>query len=227
MRRGINKHRYRNFCIGMSMACAFVLWAFNIERVKTESEVEIIYSPIDAGVEITSWIPEPEPEPEPEPKKQEPPVEPTPEPNPFNFKLIHDFTPIEPVVHLKTIPTQLTKHTLPTVKKIEPSPIEINPDQLASYPGGEDELRKFLERSVNYPDLCYEMGLDGRVVIRFIVDEEGNISNAEVIKDEVGCGAAAEEALRVLKRMPKWQPGLKHGEPVKSYFIQSFSFRIF
>ena len=74
--------------------------------------------------------------------------------------------------------------------------------------------------------MCYELGYQGSVAVRFIVDEHGSISNISVVKDEVGCGAAAE-AIRVMKTMPKWNPALKRGNPVKSYFVQTFRFKIY
>lgn len=88
------------------------------------------------------------------------------------------------------------------------------PEEQASFPGGMKAWRKFLQKNLKYPKQAKRMNLSGTVMLSFIVNKEGIISNIEVIR-EVG-GGCDEEALRVLGLSPKWNPGLQRGRPVKS-----------
>lgn len=88
------------------------------------------------------------------------------------------------------------------------------PEEQASFPGGMKAWRKFLQKNLKYPKQAKRMNLSGTVMLSFIVNKEGIISNIEVIR-EVG-GGCDEEALRVLRLSPKWNPGLQRGRPVKS-----------
>ena len=86
------------------------------------------------------------------------------------------------------------------------------------------DLSKFLSDNLVYPYEARENGVSGKVWVNFIVDEKGSIVEAKVIK-KVGFGCD-EEALRVIKLMPKWKPGLVEGKPVKVSFNQPINFRM-
>lgn len=104
--------------------------------------------------------------------------------------------------------------------------IEERVDVAPSFPGGEKELSRFLARHLHYPDDCYHMDMEGTVNIRFVVDHEGNITQVEVIRNDLLISAEIE-AKRVINLMPKWKPAIKNGQPVKTYFIQPFVFTTF
>lgn len=84
----------------------------------------------------------------------------------------------------------------------------------ASFPGGMAKWNEFLNKNLDYPRKAQRMNISGTVFLSFIVDKNGIISDIEVIR-EVG-GGCDEEAVRVLKASPKWNPGLQRGRPVKS-----------
>jgi protein TonB len=89
-------------------------------------------------------------------------------------------------------------------------------DQLPEFPGGEDELIKFLTENMNYPELAREKGTEGRVVIGFVVNKEGEI---DVLKLKRGIGDGCDkEAIRVVNKMPKWKPAKFNGKTVSVYF---------
>lgn len=98
--------------------------------------------------------------------------------------------------------------------------VELAPDVLPYLPN----LSKFLSDNLNYPAEARENRISGKVAINFIVDEEGNIIETKIIHS-VGFGCD-EEALRVIKLMPKWKPGLMHGKPVKVSFNQAITFQL-
>jgi len=86
---------------------------------------------------------------------------------------------------------------------------EIQPE----FPGKELALKKFLEENIKYPEAGRKEGLNGMVYVNFIIDEKGNVTNVEC-KYSPG-QAFTEEAIRVVKSMPKWKPGIQGGKPVR------------
>ncbi|MDR2511848.1 MAG: energy transducer TonB [Bacteroidales bacterium] len=98
------------------------------------------------------------------------------------------------------------------------------PQEYAAYPGGEGARMEFLRNNLHYPAIAIEIGAQGTVYLRFIVEKDGSLSNVEVVR---GIGAGCdEEALRVAKLMPKWTPGKNNGLPVRSYFSMPIKFTL-
>ena len=85
-------------------------------------------------------------------------------------------------------------------------------------------LRDYLTKNLRYPELAKENNIQGRVVVEFIVDEEGRIGKA-VVKKGIG-GGCDEEALRVVKNMPKWKAGRQNGKAVKVYLMLPIVFKL-
>jgi protein TonB len=86
----------------------------------------------------------------------------------------------------------------------------------------EGDLNTFLSRNLRYPDAARENGIEGRVIIKFVVNEDGSVSNA-MVERGIG-GGCDEEALRIIRSMPKWKPGKQNGMPVKVFFTQAIKF---
>jgi len=97
-------------------------------------------------------------------------------------------------------------------------------EQMPEFPGGMPELMKFLQENVKYPEEAMKNGIQGRVVVQFIIEKDGSISGAEVIK-KVNEHLDAE-ALRVIGEMPKWTPGKQKGEAVRAKFTLPVTFRL-
>ena len=110
-------------------------------------------------------------------------------------------------------------------KVVKPDVIVEQPDYLPEFPGGDQALLQFLKANVNYPIPAEDEDREGVVWIGFVVDEEGKISDIKVLKDEPGFGCA-DEAVRVIRKMPRWKPGMKDGKNVKTRFIQSIRFEL-
>lgn len=94
----------------------------------------------------------------------------------------------------------------------------------AEFPGGPDAWRRYLERNLQYPDAAQENGTQGVVKVQFIVDKEGTISEVQALNDP-GDGLA-EEAVRIIKRGPKWTPAEQNGRKVIYRHIQAITFRL-
>lgn len=99
--------------------------------------------------------------------------------------------------------------------------VEINP----SFPGGEAALAKFLQKNIRYPRMALENDITGRVSVQFIVDWEGNITGIKFINNRLG-GGLEEEAMRVVKIMPKWNPGKQNGQAVNVQFNLPVAFNL-
>lgn len=98
--------------------------------------------------------------------------------------------------------------------------VEENPE----YPGGDAARMKFLAENMKYPPAARDNGIQGKVYIQFVVEKDGRITNARVLRDiGGGCGA---EALRVVKSMPKWKPGKQQGRAVRSQFTLPVQFTL-
>jgi len=97
-------------------------------------------------------------------------------------------------------------------------------ESMPEYPGGEDAMMKFIQKSIQYPDSARENDVQGRVVIGFIVNEDGSLSDITVRKSV--SWDIDREALRVVKRMPKFKPGMQDGKPVRVQFTLPIMFKL-
>ena len=97
-------------------------------------------------------------------------------------------------------------------------------DQMPQYPGGESEMQKFISENLKYPETAQKEGIQGRVIVRFVVEKTGAISNIEVIR---GIGPDCDkEAIRTIKAMPNWIPGKTTGRIVPVYFTLPIVFKL-
>ncbi|MFA5418091.1 MAG: energy transducer TonB [Bacteroidales bacterium] len=86
-------------------------------------------------------------------------------------------------------------------------------ESMPDFPGGMGKLMSYLATNIKYPPLAKESGIQGRVFINFVVEPDGSISQVKVLRG-IG-GGCDEEAVRVVKAMPKWKPGMQRGKPVR------------
>ena len=87
----------------------------------------------------------------------------------------------------------------------------VDPDIPAAFPGGEVELLKFIKENLKYPDTCIALKAKGRVLLSFVVELDGSITNIEVEKNLSGCDQFAVACMELLSSMPKWIPGESMG----------------
>ena len=97
-------------------------------------------------------------------------------------------------------------------------------DQQPSFPGGTNALNTFIASNLKYPPVAGANGIQGRVIVKFIVEKDGSISNVEV--DRSVSPSLDNEAMRVVKAMPKWIPGQINGKTVKVECSHPFVFRL-
>lgn len=107
----------------------------------------------------------------------------------------------------------------------EPVILEIV-EEPAEFPGGIDALKKYLADHIVYPESAKEAGISGKVYLKFVVSDQGNISNVKVMRGIPGCPECDREATRVVKAMPKWTPGKNRGKTVSMYYNFPISFKL-
>ncbi len=92
------------------------------------------------------------------------------------------------------------------------------------FPGGDDELQRFIAENIVYPVLALETGIEGVVVVQFVVDTKGKIKDIVVVRDiGGGCGQAA---IDVVNLMPSWEPGEQNGRPVTVRYTLPVRFKL-
>ncbi len=92
----------------------------------------------------------------------------------------------------------------------------------AGYPGGEEARLTFLRDNIKYPEMAKESGIQGTVYLTFVVEKDGSITGVKVQR---GIGGGCDtEAVRVIKKMPRWKPGKQRGRPVRVQFNMPIKF---
>ncbi len=97
-------------------------------------------------------------------------------------------------------------------------------DEMPKFPGGEQAMFKFISENVKYPQEAKDKNISGRVFVNFVVEKDGSVDEVKVLRS-IG-GGCDEEAVRVVKSMPKWTPGKQKGKPVRVSYIIPFVFKL-
>ena len=112
-----------------------------------------------------------------------------------------------------TVPQQATTDEICDMPEVSPE-----------FVGGMDALYQYLAENIQYPEQAKTDGVQGRVMVRFVVEKDGSITDAEVMRG-IG-GGCDEEALRVVNAMPYWTPGKQNGEAVRTQFTLPVVFKL-
>ena len=152
---------------------------------------------------------------------------------------------------LATVEINKLKAKLEELKKANKlvAPELAGQDHAPQYPGGVQELMKFLSNNIKYPVEAEHYGVEGRVLVNFFVETDGTVSDTKVVGAELknrlsdkkfskysdidkysmreqGEGQLKEEALRVVGKMPNWEPALRRGEPVRVKYTLPITFKV-
>lgn len=97
-------------------------------------------------------------------------------------------------------------------------------EEMPSFPGGDAECMRFLSKNIKYPTIAQENGIQGRVILQFVVNKDGSIVDVVVARSVDPY--LDKEAVRVVNMMPKWKPGKQRGKPVRVKFTLPVTFRL-
>ncbi|MFK8101822.1 MAG: energy transducer TonB [Saprospiraceae bacterium] len=246
----LRKNRSIHMKIGMLLSLSFMVLAFNWTTYSNDSLLDNEFLPVTTeAVEVIRTPRENPPEPPPvmvEPSSEiEPIEEPEFDPEPIVEQL--ETKPLEDVFTKVTKPAPPVAKPRPKEKPAPPVIVEPELDipeifsvveEMPRFPGCESEdmtkqekrkcaekaLLQFIGKNVRYPEMARDNQVEGTVVMSFVVNEDGSISDIKIARDiGAGCG---RETTRVIKKMPKWIPGKQIGRPVKVHFNLPVKFKL-
>ena len=125
----------------------------------------------------------------------------------------------EEKVDVKFVPTEVKSDTIDTQDEVLDM-VEVMPE----FPGGVKALMSYLAKNIEYPKEAENAGMQGRVVVQFVVNTDGSIEDAKVVRavDPL----LDQEAIRVINTMPKWKPGMQGGKTVRVKYTVPIMFRL-
>jgi periplasmic protein TonB len=126
-------------------------------------------------------------------------------------------TVVKPIM-LAPVPTQAEE------KPVEEPEIFVIVEEMPRYPGGEAARLRFFSENLRYPVMAREAGIKGTVFVAFVVGEDGSITDVKLLRG-IG-GGCDEEAIRVVRLMPKWIPGRQRGQAVKVHYNMPIRFEL-
>lgn len=97
-------------------------------------------------------------------------------------------------------------------------------ESMPSFPGGVNEMMRYLHEEIRYPQLAKESGIQGKVFVTFVVEKDGSVTDVSILRG-IG-GGCDEEAIRVVESMPKWIPGKQRNVPVRVRFNLPIKFTL-
>ena len=212
-RADLEKRRGMFLEIGLAVILAAALVAFNVKSY--EKEVKEV-STRTADVEIEADIIQTEQEETPPPPPEEPEVVAT-ELNVVenDAEDIHEIG----IVNAEARTDEALEFTrVEVTEEVEEAEEEVFlvVEEDPEFPGGLDALSKFIADNIKYPQLAKENNITGRVFVSFVVEKDGRVGQVKILRD-IG-GGCGNEAVRVVKMMPKWKPGKQRGKPVRTQF---------
>ncbi|MDR2914220.1 MAG: TonB family protein [Tannerella sp.] len=219
-RANLEKSKSVNFMIGMIVALAVLFTGFEWGERYLNLNTNYVPDPFTDIVDVI------------DPTRQDPPEPPTPEiiKTPDILTIVENEKEVEPA---QIAPTEDFKdmaqpvYTPPVEEKTEEPTddyIHVNAEIMPEFPGGNTALLKWIAENVNYPTIAAENGVEGLVACSFVINTDGSISNVEVLRSKDPL--LDKEAIRVLKTMPKWKPGMQQGKAVRVKFSVPVRFRL-
>lgn len=109
-------------------------------------------------------------------------------------------------------------------KEVDEQEIFLIVESSPSFPGGEMARMKFLQDNIRYPLMAKESGIQGTVHLTFVIERDGSVTDVKLLRG-IG-GGCDEEAIRVVKNMPRWEPGKQRGKPVRVQFNLPIKFNL-
>ena len=218
------------------VALCLVGFGYNVFANRAKKVIPPPPPPIEVTLAEPPPIDENEPPPPPPPSEPPPPVKPTVAFTPPEIKKDEEIQEDKQMVEQKDLTEAAAGLTTQAgdVNGIDPgivdnpgtgtgiveaaAPLEIFKvvEQMPEFPGGEAALYKYIGENVRYPEKATNASQQGTVRVKFVVNEDGSISNVTVAR-ELGFGMD-DEAKRVVSGMPKWRPGKNNGKAVKVYY---------
>ena len=216
-RKDVNKYRTLFFNVGLFMSIMLTILAFEWKSYDDEAMVDL--GQVNDDFEDLLEIPPTEQPPPPPPKIQQPEIIEVP-----------DEEEIEEEIEVD-LDVEITEDEVIENIIIEEAPKEEKAEEVflfveepATPKGGYNAFYQYIKKTLRYPAQARRMGIEGKVFVQFVVSEDGSLSEVKAIK---GIGAGCdEEAVRIVKNAPKWNPPRQRGKPVQQRIIVTIVFQL-
>lgn len=163
-------------------------------------------------------------------QQNKPPPPPAPPPTTTLINIVQDNIEIEDDFMIDAEANQLTEiptYVPPAVteeEEVAEAEIFTVVEDQPTFPGGDEARIRFLTNNIKYPQMARESSIQGTVYVTFVVERDGSVTDVRVLRG-IG-GGCDEEAIRVIKAMPKWIPGKQRGKPVRVQFNMPIKFTL-
>ncbi len=220
-RVNLDKRRFTNFIVGLLVTLSLILISFEWTSINDINTDLVMAREIDIDIEVMEAIPREKPKP---PKVELPAVKEV-------INIVPDEIKLEDVDFIFEV-TKDTEYDFVSDYTDETEIVDDAPIPFAAvedsplFNGGTANLEftKYIVGNLIYPEIAAENGVSGRVTLQFVIDEKGNLIEAEIL---YGVDAALDaEALRVVRSSPKWTPGKQRNKPVKVSYTFPIYFRL-
>lgn len=209
---------------GLVLTLAIVILAFEWKSYDKEAETVQVTQEVAQMEEMVIQTEREEPETPPEEPQQQQTTE---------FEIVDDDVELENAFSIDNFQNDANGDVyIPQVQVKEEVEVEDEGERTiftvveeqSSFPGGMEALSKYLSENLKYPPQAKETGTQGKVFVTFVVEKDGSITDVRVLRDiGSGCG---EEAVRVVKSMPKWKPAKQRGKTVRQQFNLPVNFQL-
>lgn len=202
--------------IGLILALAVILLAFewkSYEKIEMMSMTRVIDDTPEEIIEIT--------------QHEKPPPPPKPPQQTTIIEIVEDDIEIEDEIEIDVEADQETEiqEYIPVEEdEEEEAQIFTVVESMPTFPGGDAARVKYLNNNIKYPQMARESGIQGKVFVTFVVEKNGKVTDVKVLRG-IG-GGCDEEAIRVIRNMPKWIPGKQRGKPVRVQFNLPIIFKL-
>ena len=210
-----------NLLVGVILTLAVLVIGFEW----SEREVKVV---TDSGITEIVFEEEMIPITEQEPPKQAPPPPEAPKMEEI-IEIVEDDADVEESTIEASDDITAAVEVKYTAVEVEEEEVEEQQifqvvEEMPEFPGGMGECMKFLGKNIKYPQISQENGVQGRVIVQFVVNQDGSIVDPQVVR---GVDPYLDkEALRVISMMPKWKPGKQRGKAVRVKFTVPVMFRL-
>ncbi len=205
--------------IGLIIALGLCLWGFEYktyEKKEFETMTRAAVETTEETVQVT--------------KQETPPPAALPPPQVTVLNIVENDVQIENDIEINSEADDKTEvqEYVPVQRAKEEEVVEAEVftvvESMPDFPGGDAARMKFLVENIKYPQMARESSIQGTVYVTFVVEPSGAVTGVKVLRG-IG-GGCDEEAMRVVKAMPKWKPGQQRGKPVRVQFNMPIKFTL-
>jgi len=207
-KKDLNRKRTLFLQIGLVISLTIVFVAFEWKTYEKQEDILTATGPVQIDQEIVQITQQEQPEPPKAPQVT------------TILEVVGDDEIIQDEIDIsiEDRPDQAAQTYVPVLVEEAPEPVaeEIFTfvEEYPEFPGGEKALYEYIKNNIRYPEVARTSGITGTVYVQFVVEKDGSISDVKVLRG-IG-GGCDEEAVRVVKSMPKWKPGKQRGQTCES-----------